>query len=136
MKKVNLLLCLAAVLFAISSCKKCKPAACNLIPAKVIRYDCDRVIFQLLRNEAIGDADWVDVQTGLHYSNVVSYYDNCAISTITKNNIATIYVDVKKISDNLNNPNCYQCLAVSSNPPVTKVNFLSISKEPCGDDIK
>ncbi len=136
MKKINLLLCLVAVLFAISSCKKCKPAVCNLIAAKVIRYDCDRVIFQLLSNQAIGDADWEDVQTGLHYSNVVSYYDNCAISTITNNNIATIYVNVKKISDNLNNPNCYQFLAVSSNPPVTKVNFLSISKEPCGDDIK
>lgn len=62
MKKGNLFAALLATILIFSSCKK-SDTDCNLIPAKIIRYDCDRVIFHIVTTESIGDTDWEDVQT-------------------------------------------------------------------------
>ena len=81
MKKRNLFISTIILLVAFSSCEK-SSSECKLVPAKVLRYDCDRVIFQLLTTKAIGDANWEDVQTGQRYNNVVSYYNNSRSSEI------------------------------------------------------
>ena len=130
MKKRNLIAVSIALLIAFSSCEKCE-VECNLVPAKVIRYDCDRVIFQLLTNEVIGDANWEDVQTGQRYNNVVSYYNTCKIGELTNGEKITLYVSLKKPDNNTNNPDCNQCQAISQDPPQTKVDFAEISKAPC-----
>jgi hypothetical protein len=130
MKKIFLLGILPSVVLLFSSCKK-QEENCNLIPAKIIRYDCDKVIFQLITNENIGDANWEDVRTGQQYTNVVSYYNTCAIGAITNGNLATLYVNLKKTDENLFAQDCNQCLAVSQNPPQTKVDFISVSENQC-----
>lgn len=131
MKKIFLLGILPSVVLLFSSCKK-QEDNCNLIPAKIIRYDYDRVIFQLLTNENIGDANWQDVRTGQQYTNVVSYYNTCAIGAIANGNPATLYVTLKKTDENLFARDCFQCLALSQNPPQTKVDFTVVSENQCG----
>lgn len=115
-----------------ASCKKTSNE-CGLVQAKIIRYDCDRVIFQLITSESIGDANWVDVQTGQRFTNVVSYYNTCAVNTLTNGELASLYVNVKKTTETLYDSNCNQCQAISDNPPQTKVDFISISKTPCSE---
>lgn len=123
----------AALFITISALVACNNGAntCNLIPAKILRYDCDRIIFQLLTKEQIGDADWKDVQTGVHYANVVSYYNTCGIGKITGGKKDTLYVMVKKTTENLHNGDCMQCLLSSVDPPQTRVDFAKISKIDC-----
>lgn len=130
MKKRNLFISTIALLVAFSSCEK-SSSECKLVPAKVLRYDCDRVIFQLLTSETIGDANWEDVQTGQQYSNVVSYYNNCKIAELTNGEKITLYVTLKEPEINPAIGDCYRCLAISQNPPQTKVDFAVISKYPC-----
>ena len=130
MKKRNLFAATITLLIAFSSCEKCDPE-CKLIAAKVLRYDCDRVIFQLLTTETIGDADWEDVQTGQRYSNVVSYYNNCKIGEFTNGEKITLYVTLKEPEINPVIGDCVRCQAVSQTPPQTKVDFAEISKSPC-----
>jgi hypothetical protein len=113
------------------ACEKATDNSCNPIAAKIIRYDCDRVIFQLLTTEAIGDANWEDVQTGQQYTNVVSYYNNCKIKELTNGEKATLYVTLKQPAINPTIPDCFRCEALSQFPPQTKVDFTEISKEPC-----
>jgi hypothetical protein len=131
MKKIFFMGILPSAVLLFSSCKK-QQENCSLIPAKIIRYDCDRVIFQLLTNENIGDANWEDMRTGQQYTNVVSYYNTCAIGPIANGNLATLYVTLKKTDENLFARDCIQCLAVSQNPPQTEVDFISISENQCG----
>lgn len=133
MKKAILISSISLLLIAFSACTK-ENSSCNLVPAKIIRYDCDRVIFKLLNNEMIGDSDWEDVQTGQHYSNVVSYYNTCKIAEITNGRLDTLYVEIKKISENIIPQDCMQCQAISPAPPTTKVDIISISKESCSND--
>lgn len=130
MQKRNLFAAMIVLLIAFSSCEKCD-VECNLVEAKIIRYDCDRVIFQLLTTEAIGDTDWEDVQTGQRYSNVVSYYNTCKISEITKGEKGTLYVSLKQPAANPKIPDCSRCEALSQFPPQTKVEFAEISKSSC-----
>lgn len=130
MKKRNLFAALIVSIVIFSSCEK-SIADCNLVPAKVIRYDCDRVIFQLLTTTTIGDADWEDVQTGQRYSNVVSYYNTCKITELTNGEKLTLYVNFKEPEINPAIGNCYRCQAISQAPPQTKVDFGTISKSPC-----
>jgi hypothetical protein len=130
MKKIFLLGILPSVVLLFSSCKK-QEDNCTLIPAKIIRYDCDRVIFQLLTTENIGDANWEDVRTGQQYTNVVSYYNTCAIGAITNGTPAILYVTLKKTDENLFARDCIQCLAVSQNPPQTKVDFTAVFENQC-----
>lgn len=130
MKKTILILVAALALFSFSSCEKCLED-CELIPAKVIRYDCDRVIFQLLTPEMMGDNTWTDVNSGQLYSNVVSYADICEIVAITKGEYSTIYVKPEKTELPSPAGDCIQCQAVSNRPPNTKVIFKEISTEPC-----
>ena len=85
----------------------------------------------MLSKEQIGDADWQDVQTGIHYTNVVSYYNTCGIGKITDGKKDTLYVMVKETTENLHNSDCMQCLLSSVGPPQTKVDFEKISKIPC-----
>lgn len=130
MKKVNLIIAVIAAASFFSSCEKCD-TDCNLIPAKIIRSDCDRVIFQLLTSDPIGDANWEDVQTGQRYSNVVSYYNNCKIGELTNGEKTTIYVRLKEPEINPAIGDCYRCQAISQSPPQTKVDFAEISKTSC-----
>ena len=136
MKRRIFLIAPLALLFVFSSCEKCY-TECDLVPAKIIRYDCDRVIFQLLTTQTIGDADWLDVQTGERYSNVVSYYDNCKINKLTKGEMVSIYVRLKMAEPNPPIPDCYRCEALSQAPPVIQVDLLEVSKNPYDEtDIK
>jgi len=115
------------------ACKK-ENNDCYLIPAKILRADCDRIIFQLLTSEKIGDANWVDVRTGQQYSNVVAYSNTCAISEILNNSSTdTLYVNPIKLTERTLAPDCYQCQAISENPPLTNVDFKEISLSACND---
>lgn len=116
----------------LSSCKK-ENVECDLMPAEIIRYDCDRVIFRLLTSTPIGDPDWTDVQTGQHYSNVVSYYNTCRIAQITNGEKSTLYVNLLEPDNCPVIEDCVQCQAVSEAPPQTAVAFGNISKLACDD---
>ena len=132
MKKSILISIVLLMALFFSSCEKCMVDDCEFIPAKVIRYDCDRVIFQLLTDEKIGDPQWEDKRTGMRYSNVVSYYNTCRIGALTNNcEIDTLYVKLNSTGTNLTDGNCIQCLAVSSDPPQTNVDFTEIQKSAC-----
>ena len=133
MKQRKLFTAIIALLIVFSSCEKSN-TECNLVAAKVIRYDCDRVIFQLLTNELIGDSNWVDVETGQQYNNVVSYYNTCKIAELTNGEKLTLYVSLKQPGGNSNISDCYQCQAISQNPPLIKVDFAQVSKSPCDSD--
>jgi len=133
MKKTILVSGSALVMFQLISCEKNSSTTCKQVQAKIIRYDCDRVIFQLLNTELSGDANWVDVTSGQRYRNVVSYYNTCKITSLTNGRYDTLYVDLKKTGENPISPGCFQCLAISADPPQTKVDFTSISKERCGE---
>jgi hypothetical protein len=123
------ILILVGCTVSFTSCKKTN-TDCSLIPAKIIRYDCDRVIFQLQSPASIGDTTWTDVQTGLQYSNVVSFYNTCKIAELTKGELKTIYIKPDLINQ-VPDGSCYQCLAVSQNPPQTKIGFTEISLSGC-----
>lgn len=135
MKKAILYLIILAFIASLTSCTK-ESTDCDLVAAKIIRYDCDRVIFQLLTSKNIGDADWMDrtTQVGYRYKNVVSYYNSCAVNLITNGRYDTLYVKVKKTNENSYNSSCVQCLAISVTPPITKVDFTEISKSPCEEN--
>jgi hypothetical protein len=130
MKKRNLFAAAIALLIAFSSCEKCE-VECNLVAAKIIRYDCDRVIFQLLTTTPIGDPDWEDVQTSQRYSNVVSYYNICKIAEFANGGKTTLYVRIKNDTQEYHDLDCITCKAISPAPPQTKVDFTEISKSPC-----
>jgi hypothetical protein len=129
MKSKNILVTAIVVAIALISCKKTN-TDCGIIPAKIIRYDCDRVIFQLQSATLIGDSIWTDVQTGQQYTNVVSYYNTCKIAELTKGELKTIYVKTD-ISNQTPNISCFQCEALSQNPPQTKIGFADISLAAC-----
>ena len=132
MKKVVLISSVLIYTFLLASCEKCETSDCQLIPAKIIRYDCDRVIFQLLTEENIGDAQWQDTRSGIRYNNVVSYYNTCRIGALTNNcQIDTLYVKVNNSNGSLKDDGCIQCLAISSNPPRTSVDFTEIQRSAC-----
>lgn len=120
------------VLNVLSSCNKCKED-CKLIAAKVIRYDCDQVIFRLLTNEILGDSTWLDVNSGQVYSNVVSCFNTCEIAAITKGEYSTLYVNPEKTELPLPAADCFQCQAIANDPPKTRMIFRDISTEPCVD---
>ena len=129
MKKITLFSATVILLFAFSSCEKCE-VDCDLTPVKIIRYDCDRVIFQILDSTSVGDAVWEDVQTGQRYNNVVSYYNTCKIARLAKGEKITLYVQVEDPS-NSNLRDCVQCEALSQLPPQTKVDFSIITAKSC-----
>ena len=140
MKKIILASLVLATAIQFASCKKIncntpdKKAECELIPAKIIRYDCDRVIFELLTNEKIGDDNWTDEASGITYHNVASCFNTCQISEITKGNflmVATLYVKIKQTEEFITNGDCMQCQAISTNVPNKQIDFLEIKTEPC-----
>lgn len=125
------LLALFAILsVAMISCTK-TTNDCSLIAAKIIRYDCDRVIFQLMTDDIIGDSNWTDVETGISYTNVVSYYNTCQVASLTNGEKSALYVQPQITSENLVAPDCAQCQALPKNPPQTKVVFTKIQKQAC-----
>lgn len=136
MRLMKLFTVITTIAMLSTSCEKlmlhCKKDSCDLIPAKIIRYDCDRVIFQLMTKDTVGDPNWKDIRTGLNYSNVVSYFNTCKITEITNGEMSTVYVKLKK-PDNNNQIPCFQCLAVSQDPPQTKTDFEIVEKSPCND---
>ena len=130
MNKILLFTATVILSIACSSCEKCD-VDCGLVPAKIIRFDCDRVIFQILDSTVAGDARWEDVQTGLTYHNVVSYYNTCEIASITNGEKATLYVSIKPAAGSAQLPDCSHCEALSQSPPQTKVDLYNISTQPC-----
>ncbi len=104
---------------------------CDLIPARVIRYNCDRVIFQLQTAELIGDSNWQDVHSGKYYDNVVNYENICEIAALTKGELVTIFVNPVKISSGRIQPDCVQCQAISDSPPESWVKFTAINEASC-----
>jgi len=130
MKKVILSVVILAAIVSFTSCTK-EFTDCNLVAAKIIRYDCDRVIFHLLTTESIGDADWQDLQTGTRYKNVVYYNNTCAITNLTNGNKDTLYVSIKKTYENNYDSDCVQCKAISLSPPQTKIDFTEVSRTRC-----
>jgi hypothetical protein len=127
MKKTMSFLMISLLL---SACCKTKEDY-QLIAAKVIRYDCDRVVFRLLTDELIGDSTWLDVNSGQSYSNVVSCFNTCEIAAITGGAYSTLYVSMEKTEQPLPSGDCVQCQAIAKDPPGTKVVFTQISTEPC-----
>jgi len=130
MKGTTLYLILAGALFMFASCKK-ETDHCQFVAAKAIRTDCDRVIFQLLTPERIGDADWQDVHTGARYSNVVSYYNICLMGQLGICKGDTLYVRIRSTYEYVYDSGCFQCQAISNDPPQTKVDFIKMSKSAC-----
>ena len=113
------------------ACKNEQTNSCSLMPAKIIRFDCDRVIFQLLTNDFAGDAEWTDVHTGNRYNNVVYWFNNCGLSAGNHDLMDTVYINPERITVPRYPENCVQCQAVSSNPPQTMVEVTEISDAPC-----
>lgn len=106
---------------------------CGYIEAKLLRVDCDEVIFRLVTNEAIGDASWTDVTDGQVYQNVVRFRNTCLMAAKTEGYLRkTIYVKVAKINQPVLPTNCVECQAISRNPPQQWVDFMAISTTPCG----
>lgn len=105
----------------------------GLIEAKLIRVDCDGVIYRLLTSEQIGDAAWTNVIDGEVYHNVVRFRNTCLMAEKT-NGYAhqTIYVKLRKIDQPALPANCVECLAISQSPPRQWVDFLAIATTPCG----
>lgn len=132
MKKVMSFLVIVVLL---SACCKTRED-CQLLAAKVIRYDCDRVIFQLLTDDQIGDSTWLDVNSGQSYRNVVSYNNTCEIATITRGEYSTLYVSLEKSDQPLPPVDCVQCQAIAKDPPATKVIIKEISATPCDNSQK
>ncbi len=129
------LIAFVAIVTSLSSC--CKPKEdCQLIAAKVIRYDCDRVIFQLLTDELLGDNTWLDVNSGQAYRNVVNCFNTCEIAAITKGEYSTLYVKMEKTGQPLPPADCFQCQAVANDPPLTNMIFKEIATEPCDNPQK
>ncbi len=118
------------LLLLLSACNKNKED-CQLIPAKIIRYDCDRVNFQLLTNDILGDSSWLDVNSGQRYTNVVSVFNTCEIAAITRGEFSTLYVNLDPTDQPLPPAGCVQCLAAAKDPPKTKVIFRNIATMPC-----
>ena len=121
----------AGLLIAFVSCKKTETTDCSLVPVKVLRYDCDRVILQVLSADAIGDSSWTDVFSGQTYNNVVSYYNTCEIAAITNGELQTLYVKMEPAGDEQLPSDCVQCLAISQDPPQSRVKMTVISTTPC-----
>lgn len=114
-----------------SSCKKEFSKECELIPAQIIKFDCDRVILKLETTKKIGDSEWTDVISNEKFSNVVSFYDICLIRQITNGEKIKLYVNLEV--DNVNSiPGCRGCQAISLSPPRSKVILTKIRTAPCG----
>lgn len=141
MKKIILGALVLVTAIQLTSCEKMnchtldKKPDCELIPAKIIRYDCDRVIFELLTNEKIGDESWKDETSGTTYHNVASCFNTCPISEITKGSITTLYVKIKQTEEFITNGDCVQCQAISTNVPSRQIDFLEIKTRPCAEYI-
>lgn len=114
------------------SCRKENGNTCDLIPAKILRVDCDRIIFQLETSEMIGDNTWTNIDDNTTYDNVVMYRNTCKIAEKT-NGYANmvLYVDPEKITSPENPANCIECQAISRNPPLQWVDFKTISDQAC-----
>jgi len=124
--KAIILPILALVITLLASCKKegCDKDHKEPLALKVLRYDCDRVIFSMEANAVAGDSQWTDVQTGQVYHNVVYYTNTCEVARITNGAMTTVYAQVETTTDNSFPDNCVQCLAVSQHPPQTKVKLI------------
>jgi len=123
--KAALVPALAFVVMSFACCKKesCDKDDDGLVALKVLRYDCDRVIFSMETNAVTGDSQWTDVQTGQVYQNVVYYTNTCEVARVTNGAMTTVYAKVETTTDNSFPDNCVQCLAVSQHPPQTKVKL-------------
>ena len=124
---------LATLMIAFASCKKSNNTDCSLVPVKVLRYDCDRVILQVLGPDAIGDSSWTDTVSGETYTNVVSYYNTCEIASITNGELQMLYVKLQPTTEHLFPPDCVQCLALPMAPPQTMVKLTEISTTSCDE---
>ena len=104
-----------------------------MVTLKTLRYDCDRIIFQVIGSDIIGDSSWTDTYTGNTYTNVVSYYNTCEIASITSGQIQILYANLEKTNEFLWPDGCVQCLAISPYPPKTMVKLTNISTSSCNE---
>ncbi len=128
-------LIVSAITLSFLSCKKIDcidhiTDKCKLIPAKILRYDCDRIIFELKTDQKIGDENWTNSSTGQTHHNVVACFNTCPVSEITKGKMVTVYVKLKETEQFFTNEACVTCPAVSTNVPDKQVDFLEIKSEP------
>jgi hypothetical protein len=72
----------------------------------------------------------------MQYSNVVAYYNTCAIANLTKGDKDTVYVKVNKANQNLYDSKCVKCQVISETPPLTKINIAKIRETPCSKNPK
>jgi hypothetical protein len=135
MKKIPALL-FGFCILALAACQKSETNTdCTLVPVKLLRSDCDRLIFQSLSDKIKGDARWTDVQTGKTYQNVIADFNTCRLGALLNNQATGIlYVDPAKIEyGNTSQPaGCVQCTAVSSNPPAISVRLNFVQTDSCG----
>ena len=97
-----------------------------------MRVDCDRIIFQLETSEAIGDANWTNIDDGITYHNVVMYRNTCKMAEITNGYAITVlYVDPQKIASPGYPANCIECPELFRNSPHQWVDFKTTSSRPC-----
>lgn len=135
MKKLSLITAILVALALLLSCKKQAGANCSLTHAKVLRYDCDRVILQLLDGSFNGDASWTDMVSGNTYTNVVSYYNTCAFSQVTNNELTEVYIEgITAVDQQQLSIACMQCQALSQAPPQTKIDMAGFRLTPCEDN--
>lgn len=136
--KVNVnytILFLLMTCFSFAACeKKNETTDCSgFTEVKVIRVDCDEVVFQVMSDVLIGDPSWTDARDGQVYHNVVRYRNTCRIAEKTNGySNKTLFVKWKK----LNEPgpldaNCVECDAISPNPPQQWVDFTEFASQAC-----
>lgn len=126
---------LLVICFSFAACEKKNETDCSgFTKVKVIRVDCDEVVFQVMSDVLVGDPTWTDVTNGQVYDNVVRYRNTCRIAQKTNGySNKTLLVKWKK----LNQPgpldaNCAECDAISLNPPQQWVDFTEIASQACG----
>jgi hypothetical protein len=110
-----------------------KANACAFVPAKVLRYDCDIVIIQVLTSDLIGDAQWVNVHNGNRYDNVVFVKTGCDPIGNRNDPFGIFYVKLGPPVTNL--LRCgVQCQAIPSSPPTTEKSILEQSQSACDNE--
>lgn len=117
------------LLIGFSACSKSED--CDYLEAKVIRYDCDRVILKLGEDAPMGEDNWYDASSGEHYDNVVSCLNICTIREVTRGvPDATVYVKLKETT-RTNGEICLVCSGISLSGPAVIVETTAVSASKC-----
>jgi hypothetical protein len=138
MKNKLQLVLIAMIIMGFSACeKKQTTVECQLIQVVRLRSDCDRIIFKVISENRIGDANWTDNSTGQTHTNVVAMINPCRFNSLPYPEMQrrdTFFVKIQQLPNSslpIVGENCVQCLALSNNPPTAKVDFLIIDTSTC-----